>query len=69
MKKDERETEIMSRIGSIMGALQIDKKELARRTGIPYRTLMNRIGKNGHIGDMRLYELWAIEDIGRRVRR
>jgi hypothetical protein len=52
-----------------MGALQIDKKELARRTGIPYRTLMNRIGKNGHIGDMRLYELWAIEDIGRRVRR
>lgn len=66
MKKDEREMNILAQIGAVKGALQIDNKELARRTGIPYRTLMNRIGKDGHIGNMRLYEYWAIQDTARK---
>ena len=66
MRKSEHERAVLSQIGSIMGVLQIDAVELSQISGINYKTLMRRIGKNGNIGDMRLYELWAIQDAAKR---
>lgn len=64
--RDERKVEVLQYIGGVMGALHISNKELSAMTGIKYRTLMNRIGKDGDIGSMKLYELWAIQDVARR---
>ena len=60
---DKHRKETLAMIGGIMGALQINHRELSRITGIPYRTLMRRMEK---IGTMKLCELWAIEDAARR---
>lgn len=64
--KNPRQRELEATIGSIKQVLKVDNKELAAMTGIKYRTLMNRIGKGGNIGEMRLYELWAILDAAKR---
>lgn len=63
---DPRETAVRSRIGSIMGVLQTNIPGLARITGMDERTLRNRIGNKGDVSQMRLYELWAIEDAGKK---
>lgn len=64
--KDARRIEVLQYVGGVMGGLHLSTKELSRLTGIKYRTLMNRIGKDGDIGSMKLYELWAIQDVARR---
>lgn len=66
IRSDPRELETLALIGGIKQALRIDNKGLSQISGIKYRTLMNRIGKDGNIGDMRLYELWAIQDAAKR---
>lgn len=66
IRPDPRAQGVRKEIGSIMGVLQIDAVELSQISGINYKTLMRRIGKNGNIGDMRLYELWAIQDAAKR---
>ena len=60
IKRDQRETEVLTEIGGILYAMQISQKELARRSGIHPSTLSQRMH---HIGDMRLSELWAIRDV------
>lgn len=60
IKPDPRETAIREEIGSAMAVMRITQKELAKRTGISPATLSGRL-KN--IGDMRLRELWAIQDV------
>lgn len=49
-------------IGNMTG-MEIDRKELARRTQINYRTLCQRLADNESIGEMRLKELWAIDKV------
>lgn len=61
--QDRRETEVRSRIGAIMGALQVSEMRLAELAGIKPTTLNKRLRTD--IGSMRLSELWAIEDVAR----
>ena len=63
--QDSRETRVRSMIGAIQGALRIDRKQLAEMAGIPPTTLCKRL-TTGSIGNMRLSELWRLEDVGRR---
>ena len=63
IRPDPRATDTLARIGSGRAALKITQGELARRAGINRQTMSNRM-KN--IGDMRLSELWAIEDVFRK---
>lgn len=64
IKPDPRETAVREEIGSAMAAMRITQNELAKRTGISPATLSGRL-KN--IGDMRLRELWAIQDVRKRA--
>lgn len=57
---DPRAIAVLTEIGGGRAALQITQGELARRAGIPGSTLSERM-KN--IGNMRLSELWAIQDV------
>ena len=66
IRSDPREMEIRQQIGAICGGLQCSYSDLARMTGIKYRTLMNRVGDGGSIGSMKLCELWAIQDAAKR---
>ena len=59
------ELKIRQEVGAIMGALNFTVKDLSEATGIGYSTLKNRLSKNG-ISGMRLSELWAIRELGRR---
>ncbi len=63
MKITQREAAILSKIGSIMGTLQISIPDLARITGLKEMTLRRRIKTPS---EFRQYELWAIEDAARR---
>ncbi len=60
IKQDPRATAVLEEVGGTMAAMHITQNELARRTGISPATLSCRL-KN--IGDMRLSELWAIQDV------
>ena len=46
-----------------MGAMQINVKDLSRKTGIPYSTLYSRIGNSGDIGTLNFCEYIAISDV------
>lgn len=65
-KPPDPRSDMRAEIYRIMGALNVNQKELAAMTGITERTLNNRIGKKGDIGSMRLYEWWAIQDAARK---
>ena len=60
IRPDPRAVAILEEIGGTLAAMHITQNELARRTGMSPATLSNRM-KN--IGDMRLSELWAIQDV------
>ena len=62
-KPDPRAIAVKEEIGGTLAVMGITQNELARRTGISPATLCGRL-KN--IGDMRLKELWAIQDVRRR---
>jgi len=62
--QDRRETEVRSRIGAIQGVLKVSQKQLAEMAGINPSTLNKRLKQD--VGSMRLSELWALEDVGRR---
>ena len=64
VRPDPREISIREEIGGVLAVLNITQNELARRTGISPATLSGRM-KN--IGDMRLSELWAIQDVRKRA--
>lgn len=66
VRMDEREEAIRKEIGAIRGRLMITQNELAKRAGICPATLSLRLKSNGTIGDMRLSEYWAIQDVGKR---
>lgn len=63
IKPDPREIAVKEEIGGTMTVLGITQNELAKRTGMSPATLSGRL-KN--IGDMRLRELWAIQDVRKR---
>ena len=63
MKRQPRENAILSRIGSIMGVLNMKIPDIARMSGIQERTLRRRMAAPG---EFRQYELWAIEDAARK---
>ena len=65
-KQDPRETAILTEIGGIMTALHISQGKLAEMAGIKESTLSKRLRKHGDLGSMRLSELWAIQDVGKR---
>jgi len=60
VRADPRATAVLSEIGGGMTALKITQGELARRAGINRQTMSNRMKD---IGEMRLAELWAIQDV------
>lgn len=64
IKQDPRATAVLEEIGGTLAAMHITQNELARRTGMSPATLSNRM-KN--IGDMRLSELWRIQDVRKKA--
>lgn len=62
-RADPRAVSVLSEIGGGKTALHITQSELARRAGIE-PSLLSRRMKN--IGEMRLSELWAIQDVIKR---
>ena len=66
IQMDPREMQVKMEIGGILKCLGMTNKQLAEAAGIKPSTLAGRIGKNGKIGDMRLSELWAIQDVGKK---
>ncbi len=59
IRPDPRAVAVLTEIGGGKTALQITQGELARRAGIDPSLLCKRL-KN--IGEMRLSELWALQD-------
>ena len=60
IRPDPRAVAVLTEIGGGMTALKITQGELARRAGINRQTMSNRMRD---IGEMRLSELWAIQDV------
>lgn len=60
IRPDPRAVAVREEIGGTMAVMRISQNELAKRIGISPATLSNRLK---HIGDMRLSELWAIQDV------
>lgn len=60
IRPDPRATAILNEIGGGMAALRITQGELARRAGINRQTMSNRMR---NIGEMKLSELWALQDV------
>lgn len=60
IRPDHRATAILNEIGGGMAALRITQGELARRAGINRQTMSNRMR---NIGEMKLSELWALQDV------
>ena len=61
----EEEIRIRQEIGMVMGALQINIKQLSEMTGIGYSTMKHRLSKDG-IPTMRMDEYWAIKKLGKK---
>lgn len=64
LKPDPRQVAVLEEIGGTLAVMKITQNELARRTGMSPATLSNRM-KN--IGDMRLSELWRIQDVRKKA--
>ena len=64
IRRDPRETEVILEILGVLAAAKIDRKELAKLTGINISTLNLRMRD---VGSMRLSELWKIQDVRKRV--
>lgn len=64
IRPDPRETEVLDELGAALSAMKISKKELAKRTGIEYTKLCRRFR---NVGEMRLDELWRIQDARKRA--
>jgi DNA-binding transcriptional regulator GbsR (MarR family) len=64
IKKDPRETAVLEMIGGTMAVMEITQTELAERAGISPSTMSGRLK---HIGEMRLSELWAIQDVRKKA--
>lgn len=64
IKKDPRSVAVLEEIGGTMAVMGIGQNELARRSGMSPATLSGRLK---HIGDMRLSELWAIQDVRKKA--
>lgn len=62
-RADPRAVSVLSEIGGGKTALKITQGELAKRAGMEPSLLSKRL-KN--IGEMRLSELWAIQDVIKR---
>lgn len=60
VRADPRATAVLNEIGGGMAALRITQGELARRAGINRQTMSNRMR---NIGEMKLSELWALQDV------
>lgn len=60
IRPDPRAVAVLEEIGGTLAAMEINQNELAKRIGISPSTLSSRLK---HIGDMRLSELWAIQDV------
>ena len=60
IRPDPRATAILNEIGGGMAAMRITQGELARRAGINRQTMSNRMR---NIGEMKLSELWALQDV------
>ena len=63
-KPDPRSVAVLEEIGGTMAAMKITQNELAKRSGMSKSTLSARMKS---IGDMRLSELWAIQDVRKRA--
>jgi len=63
-KPDPRSVAVLDEIGGTMAVMRIGQNELAKRVGISPATMSNRM-KN--IGEMRLSELWRIQDLRRKA--
>lgn len=64
LKPDPRSVSVIEEIAGTLAVLRISQNELAKQIGISPATLSGRL-KN--IGDMRLSELWAIQDVRKRA--
>lgn len=64
LKPDPRQVAVLEEIGGTLAVMKITQNELARRTGMSPATLSNRLK---HIGDMRLSELWRIQDVRKKA--
>lgn len=62
-KKNVSASNTIAAIVGNMAGMDIDKKVLAQKTNINYRTLCMRLESIDSIGDMRLKELWAIGEV------
>lgn len=63
-KPDPRSVAVLDEIGGTMAVMRIGQNELAKRVGISPATMSNRM-KN--IGEMRLSELWRIQDLRKKA--
>lgn len=63
LARDPRQEEILKEIGGIMAVMKVSRAELARLAGINPSTMAAHMKD---IGSMRLSELWAIQDVGKR---
>ena len=59
-RQDPRETAILEEIGAAMMVTKMTQKELAEQIGMHPSTMSRKLK---HVGDMRLSELWAIQDV------
>ena len=64
LKPDPRSVAVLEEIGGTMAVMRISQNELAKRSGMSPATLSGRL-KN--IGEMRLSELWAIQDVRKKA--
>ena len=64
LAQDPRESAVLDEMGAALASMRISKKELAKRTGIEYTKLCRRFKS---VGEMRLSELWAIQDARKRA--
>lgn len=62
-KRNVNASNTMAAIIGNMAGMEMDRKDLAQKTNINYRTLCMRLESVEAIGNMRLKELWAINDV------
>ena len=64
IKEDKRAIEMRGKLYGILAKTRMNQHDVAKSLGVTYSTL-NRHIRN--VADMRLREVWAIEDLERRI--